>query len=127
MVAAPRRRFGAARCRPPDPRPRPCRCGPAPRSRGGAICAATPVAKGATIMAASTGYPAPRLAHAGPHARQGERRDDFYEGALRAGDRILYRQARAESGLEGEIALLRLHLYRLIQERSLAGDPDGEA
>ncbi len=48
---------------------------------------------------------------------------DFYEPALFAEERALYRKARAEQGLAGEVALLRLRLYRLLCRRAEAEDP----
>jgi hypothetical protein len=60
-------------------------------------------------------------------ARPGSGLDDFYEGALLDGDLALYRQARAQSGLDGEIALLRLRLYRLLHERIGGDKPDSQA
>jgi hypothetical protein len=53
--------------------------------------------------------------------------DAFYEEALPSGDLPLYRRARRQHGLEGEIALLRLRLYRLLDERSPAGKPDASS
>ena len=52
---------------------------------------------------------------------------DFYEGALPGDDLPLYRRARMQHGLEGEVALLRLRLYRLLDAPPAAGDPDGSA
>jgi hypothetical protein len=52
--------------------------------------------------------------------------DDFYEGALLGDELPLYRRARRQHGLEGEIALLRLRLHRLLGERFLAGEPDAQ-
>jgi hypothetical protein len=45
---------------------------------------------------------------------------DFYEPALLAEERALYRKARAEHGLAGEVALLRLRLYWLLCKRAEA-------
>ena len=50
--------------------------------------------------------------------------DPFYETALWPDERMLYRQAHGERGLHGEIALLRLRLYRLLESR--AGDSSEE-
>ncbi|HVA89922.1 MAG TPA: hypothetical protein VNL71_08755 [Chloroflexota bacterium] len=46
---------------------------------------------------------------------------DFYEPALRPDEWALYRRARAEQGLSGEVALLRLRLHRLLGGRAEAG------
>jgi hypothetical protein len=50
--------------------------------------------------------------------------DAFYEGALPSDDLPLYRKARKQHGLEGEIALLRLCLYRLLDKWPWADKPD---
>jgi hypothetical protein len=46
---------------------------------------------------------------------------DFYEPALLPGERVLYRRARAEHGLSGEVALLRLRLHILLGGRAESG------
>jgi hypothetical protein len=51
---------------------------------------------------------------------------DFYEPALLPDERALYRKARAEHGLSGEVALLRLRLHRLLVGRAeMDGVEDG--
>jgi hypothetical protein len=51
---------------------------------------------------------------------------DFYEPALLPDERVLYRKARAEHGLSGEVALLRLRLHRLLVVRAeTEGTEDG--
>ncbi|HVC79689.1 MAG TPA: hypothetical protein VNL35_04205 [Chloroflexota bacterium] len=61
----------------------------------------------------------------GERARGQDRRDratrDFYEPALLPEEWALYRQARAEQGLSGEVALLRLRLHRLLGGRGEDG------
>jgi hypothetical protein len=47
----------------------------------------------------------------------------FYEPALAPKERALYRRARLEHGLDGEIALLRLHLYLLLKSRENHAEP----
>ncbi|MDB5056603.1 MAG: hypothetical protein JWO59_75 [Chloroflexi bacterium] len=47
----------------------------------------------------------------------------FYETALPAEERVLYRQAHLERGLDGEIALLRLQLYQLLKNKPKRAEP----
>lgn len=49
-------------------------------------------------------------------------REDFYEGALFPDERRIYREAHEQRDLHGEVALLRLRLYRLLRERAAEGD-----
>ncbi len=49
---------------------------------------------------------------------------DFYEPALRQDEWALYRRARAEHGLSGEVALLRLRLHRLLGGRAEDGETE---
>lgn len=64
----------------------------------------------------------------GERARGQDRRDgtgpDFYEPALLPEEWALYRRARAEQGLSGEVALLRLRLHRLLGGRGEDGGPE---
>jgi hypothetical protein len=62
---------------------------------------------------AGANRPTPRLVP--PLPADGASRG-FYEQALPAGERALFRRARRERGLAGEIALLRLHLFHALHQ-----------
>ena len=53
-----------------------------------------------------------------PESRRarGRRAPSFYERALSASDRELFEDALEVEGVDGEVALLRVHIHRLMEE-----------
>ena len=47
---------------------------------------------------------------------RGRRAPSFYERALSASDRELFEDALEVEGVDGEVALLRVHIHRLMEE-----------
>lgn len=54
-----------------------------------------------------------------PESRRARSRraPSFYERALSASDRELFEDALDVEGVDGEVALLRVHIHRLLEER----------
>lgn len=53
---------------------------------------------------------------------RGRRTPSFYERALSASDRDLLADALGVEGLDAEVAVLRAHIYRLLEEEPVDGD-----